>query len=114
VSSKYYGRIVDRSTVSADWKSSEKMASEGEDYRIGLIIDHNTNPITTGGGSCVFMHVWEGRGVPTSGCTAMPREQLEPIIAWLDPAKNPVLVQLPIEQYKKLKKSWKLPKLPKQ
>lgn len=111
--SKFYARVVDRATVTADWKSSEVMRKAPE-YEIGLIIAHNANPITVGGGSCIFMHIWDGAGVGTSGCTAMPREQLEPVIAWLDPAKNPLLVQLPIEQYKKLKKSWKLPGLPKQ
>ena len=65
-------------------------------------------------GGCLALWSRGGAGVGTSGCTAMPREQLEPVIAWLDPAKNPLLVQLPIEQYKKLKKSWKLPGLPKQ
>jgi hypothetical protein len=42
----------------------------------------------------------------------MAQEQLEPILAWLDPAKSPLLVQLPAAQYKKLMKPWHLPKLP--
>lgn len=107
--SKFYNQVLDRSSVTPDWHSAEHMRIE--DYRIGLVINHNVNPAKPGGGSCIFMHIWEGAGVGTSGCTAMPREQLEPIIAWLDPAKNPLLVQLPVEQYKKLKKSWHLPAL---
>jgi D-alanyl-D-alanine dipeptidase len=115
--SKYYARVVDRSVIensgaSADWHSSEVMRKI-EDYKIGVVINHNAGA-TTGGGSCIFMHIWEGRGVGTHGCTAMPREELEPVIAWLDPAKNPLLVQMPLAQYKKIRKSWKLPKLPKQ
>jgi len=42
----------------------------------------------------------------------MAQLQLEPILAWLDPAANPILVQLPQAQYKKLRKPWRLPKLP--
>lgn len=110
-SSHFYNIVLDRSTVTPDWHSSEHMLRKDDDYRIGLVIGHNASPAKPGGGSCIFMHIWEGPGVGTSGCTAMPREQLEPIIAWLDPAKDPLLVQLPIAQYNKLKKSWKLPAL---
>jgi D-alanyl-D-alanine dipeptidase len=110
--SRYYNRIVDRATVTPDWNSSEKMASEGVAYRWGAVIDHNVNPTIPGVGSCVFMHVWSGAGSGTAGCTAMAQEQLEPVLAWLDPAAGTLLVQLPVEQYKRLKKPWHLPKLP--
>jgi D-alanyl-D-alanine dipeptidase len=113
VTSRYYNRIVDRATVTPDWQSSEHMASEGEAYRWGAVIEHNANPIVPGVGSCVFMHIWAGPSQGTAGCTAMPQDQLEPILTWLDPAASPILVQLPQEQYKKLKKPWHLPKLPK-
>jgi len=111
--SRFYNRVLDRATVTPDWNSSEHMASEGESYRWGAVIDHNANPPVPGVGSCVFLHIWGGPAVGTAGCTAMPQEQLEPILAWLDPARNPLLVQLPQPQYKKLKKPWHLPKLPK-
>jgi L,D-peptidoglycan transpeptidase YkuD (ErfK/YbiS/YcfS/YnhG family) len=107
--SRFYNRIVDRTTVSPDWHSSEHMATAGVSYRWGAVIDNNANPATPGVGSCVFMHVWGGAGVGTAGCTAIPQAQLEPILAWLDPAARPVLVQLPMAQYKKLKKLWRLP-----
>jgi D-alanyl-D-alanine dipeptidase len=109
--SHFYNRIVDRATVTPDWNSSEKMASEGIAYRWGAVIDHNVNPTVPGAGSCVFLHVWSGPGSWTAGCTAMAQEQLEPILAWLDPAKSPLLVQLPLAQYKRLMKPWNLPKL---
>lgn len=111
VASRFYNRIVDRATVTPDWKSSEHMASEGDSYRWGAIIDHNANPPVPGVGSCVFMHIWSGPAHGTAGCTAMPQEQLEPILTWLDPAANPILVQLPQAQYKKLRRPWHLPKL---
>ncbi len=114
LTSRYYNRIVDRATVTPDWNSSERMASEGEAYLWGAVIDHNADPIVPGVGSCVFMHIWAGPGQGTAGCTAMPQQQLEPILTWLDPAASPILVQLPQAQYKKLRKPWHLPKLPKQ
>jgi L,D-peptidoglycan transpeptidase YkuD (ErfK/YbiS/YcfS/YnhG family) len=111
-SSAFYNQVVDRATVKPDWNSSEKMRHAGEVYRWGLVIDNNSNPVTRGSGSCVFMHIWMGPGVPTSGCTAMPEERLTSILAWLDPARKPLLLQLTYDDYKKLGKRWKLPKLP--
>jgi L,D-peptidoglycan transpeptidase YkuD (ErfK/YbiS/YcfS/YnhG family) len=110
--SHFYNRIVDRATVTPDWNSSEKMASAGTAYIWGAVIDHDANPPVPGVGSCVFMHIWAGAGHGTAGCTAMPQERLEPILAWLDPAKSPILVQMPVASYKRLEKAWRLPRLP--
>ena len=107
--SRSYNQIVDRATMTPDWNSSEKMLSVGEAYRWGAVIENNASPIVPSAGSCVFMHIWGGRGHGTAGCTAMAQEQLEPILAWLDPGKTPVLVQLPRAQYEKLRKAWRLP-----
>jgi L,D-peptidoglycan transpeptidase YkuD (ErfK/YbiS/YcfS/YnhG family) len=106
--SHFYNRIVDRAAVSPDWHSSEHMSQAGDAYRWGAVIDQNATAVPNGG-SCVFMHIWAGPTVGTAGCTAMPQDQLEPILAWLDPARNPLLVQLPLAQYERLKKSWQLP-----
>jgi hypothetical protein len=109
-SSRFYNRLVDRATVSPDWNSSEHMASTGEYYRWGAVVDHNVDPAVPGRGSCIFLHVWGGVGQGTTGCTAMAQPQLEPILAWLDPRARPVLVQLPATAYAKLRKPWRLPK----
>ena len=114
VRSVSYNKIVDRATVTPDWNSSEHMLSVGEAYRWGAVIENNANPIVPSAGSCVFMHIWGGRGHGTAGCTAMAQDQLEPILAWLDPGKTPVLVQLPRAQYEKLRKAWRLPGLAKE
>jgi hypothetical protein len=106
--SRFYNRILDRASVTPEWNSSERMSQAGEAYRWGAVIDHNPTAIPYTG-SCVFLHVWAGPAAGTAGCTAMPREQLEPILAWFDPAKNPLLVQLPVAQYTKLKERWQLP-----
>jgi hypothetical protein len=108
-SSHFYNTIVDRARTTPDWNSSEKMASAGISYRWGAVIEHNPEAAPRGG-SCVFLHIWSGPDHGTAGCTAMPQEQLEPILAWLDPAKMPILVQMPAANYKRLKKAWNLPK----
>jgi D-alanyl-D-alanine dipeptidase len=110
--SRFYNRVVDRAAVTADWKSSERMAEAGVYYRWGAVIDHNWNPPVPGGGSCIFLHVWGGAEEGTVGCTAMAEEELKPVLAWIDPARKPVFVQLPQAQYKKLRKPWRLPKPP--
>lgn len=111
--SRYYNQIVDRSTVTPDWSSSEHMAATGQYYRWGAVVDHNVNPATPGDGSCIFLHIWGGPASSTVGCTAMAAEDLTALLAWLNPADAPILVQLPRSQYKKLRKPWHLPRLPK-
>lgn len=112
VHSKYYNRVVDRAAVSPDWNSSEHMLYSNGQYRWGVVVEANTDPVIPGAGSCIFMHIWLGTGEGTVGCTAMAQENVEALLAWLDPAKKPLLLELPRAQYKKLRKSWKLPGLP--
>ena len=118
IGSKYYNRIVDRSVVAPDWNSSEHMRAVGEAYRWGIVVDHNgivtgdnANPPEPGGGSCVFLHIWHSHDQGTAGCTAMPQTQLETLLTWLDPARKPLLVQLPEPTYERLIDRWMLPKL---
>lgn len=109
--SKFYNQIVDRSTVAPDWNSSEHMLRSDGLYRWGILVEHNSSPAHAGAGSCIFMHIWRGPGQPTVGCTAMPQADLEALIRWLDPARTPLLVQLPEAEYQKLREGWRWPKI---
>jgi L,D-peptidoglycan transpeptidase YkuD (ErfK/YbiS/YcfS/YnhG family) len=115
--SKNYNRIVDRSVVAPDWNSSEHMRTVGESYRWGIVVDHNgsvtgdTNPPEPGGGSCIFLHIWSSHDQGTAGCTAMSQTDLETLLTWLDPARKPLLVQLPEPTYARVINRWMLPKL---
>lgn len=118
VRSKYYNRVVDRSTVAPDWNSSEHMRSVGEAYRWGIVVGHNgsvmknnAHPPVPGGGSCVFLHIWRSPSQGTAGCTAMPQNELETLLTWLDPKRKPMLVQLPAAAYARLIDRWALPPL---
>jgi hypothetical protein len=111
IRSKFYNQVVDRTTVSPDWNSSEHMLYSNGQYRWGLVVDHNMDPVVPGTGSCIFMHIWLGNGEGTVGCTAMAQDNLEAMMGWLDPARKPLLLQLPSLQYKKIKRRWKLPGL---
>ena len=108
-----------------DWGSHETMRRRDGLYRIGAVVAHNgpgvapslvpdgarldaTAP-TPGGGSCIFLHVWRGPGTTTAGCTAMPDPALAAVLAWLDAAAGPVLVQLPAPLADRLRGPWALP-----
>jgi len=108
--SSYYNIIKDRNSVAkVDWKSSEKMRMSDDEYKLGVFIAHNASPAEPGGGSCVFMHIWKEPGHPTSGCTAMSMGHLERIVGWLDPRSQPVIVQMPEEEYRRRQTPWHLP-----
>lgn len=110
--SMYYNRLVDSKKVNKDWGSAEDMYRymiEGV-YAYGIIIEHNYEHPKPGLGSCFFLHVYRGFGIPTSGgCTAVSLDQMEKIITWLDPNKKPVLVQLPEVVFAKFQQQWHLP-----
>lgn len=110
--SVHYNQFVTYSTKNRDWKSSEKMKEMDSLYALGLVIQHNLNPIEIGMGSAIFMHVWKDSNTGTEGCTTMAENNLREVISWLDVKQHPCLVQLPLEEYNKRKSQWELPDLP--
>jgi hypothetical protein len=109
--SRYYNRIEDRVSLTPDWHSSEQMLRSDDLYRWGIVVDHNSGPPQPGAGSCIFMHIWRGPGQGTAGCTAMPQVKMESLLRWIDPSRQPLLVQLPRLRYDALRKRLQLPKL---
>ena len=99
VASYFYNVIVDEREVVKDWKSAEEMKRSDGLYDLGVVIDHNSDPVTPGMGSCIFMHRWRDPGKGTAGCTAMSPENLERLTLWLDVECDPHLVQIPKEGY---------------
>ena len=108
--SSSYNTIVNRRSLARpDWKSSEKMREVGEAYHWGVVVNYNT-PATANRGSCIFLHVGGGPASKgTAGCTAMAESELRAMMAWLDPAKSPVLVQFPSLAMTALRANWSLP-----
>ena len=107
--SLYYNRVVDRDTVDrVDWSTAEQMLRPDGLYRWIVVVEDNWRPYS-GFGSCIFLHLWQGQGIPTIGCTAMRLEDLEFVVHWLDAKKRPLLVQLPEAVYLSLKQKWELP-----
>ena len=109
--SRHYNQVIDQSKIhQRDWSSAEKMILGDDRYKWGIIVQHNVPPVA-GAGSCIFLHVWKDRETATTGCTAMPEAAMLNLIHRLDPARHPLLVQLPQPLYVDLRSSWSLPSL---
>jgi D-alanyl-D-alanine dipeptidase len=107
--SRFYNKLVDRSKVAkVDWHSSEQMRRDDVRYKWGVVVDHNSAAIP-GAGSCIFLHIWMNSATLTSGCTAMPENDLVRLLHWLDPARHPILVQMPKAAYQSVLAKYGLP-----
>lgn len=108
--SRFYNRIIDRRDVPApDWSSVEDMLRTDDQYRLGLLVRHNMDPVVPGGGSCIFLHIWRGQGLASSGCTSMDPQAMLEVLRWLDAERAPVLAQMPRLELERYGASWRLP-----
>lgn len=106
--SAHYNTIVDRDRVPrVDWTSSERMR-EIEQYALGVHVAYNAPP-RPARGSCIFLHIWAGPNSVTAGCTAMTEPALRELMGWLDPARRPMLVQLPAVALERVRGDWGVP-----
>jgi L,D-peptidoglycan transpeptidase YkuD (ErfK/YbiS/YcfS/YnhG family) len=88
VDSEDYNKWVKGKPNAASW---EKMKRDDDQYKYGVVIEYNMHPIVKGKGSAIFLHVWKG-GESTLGCVSMSEEMILKILAWLDPAKKPLII----------------------
>ena len=99
-----YNRILDATpdAPQSEFSSAERMRRDlayGDSlYEFGVVVQYNPDgrrdPETgVGLGSCIFLHVWRGPSSTTVGCTAMDRQDLLDLMAWLDPARDPMVIQ---------------------
>ena len=108
--SRHYNLIVDRRNIrTPDWFSHEDMRRRDEQYVLGVVVAHNSDPPEPGRGSCIFLHVWRAPGAPTAGCTASSLDDMRTLAAWLDGSRQPLLVQLPDDEYQRRRVAWGLP-----
>lgn len=106
--SKFHDQGLARTAMPSDGKSAEPVPGVGS-FDWGLVLQQNAGPMRPGDGSCTFLDIWSGPGEPTTGCTATAKEQIKILLGWLDPNRQPLLVQLPAAEYTVLEKSWGLP-----
>lgn len=113
VKSSHYGRIVAAPPGNAPppWSSAELLRMPTDHYKYLVVIDYNMKQPSPGAGSCIFLHVAPsplGTEGPTAGCTALVESQLISLLRWIDPARTPLLLQLPKDVLKTAAKSFDL------
>jgi L,D-peptidoglycan transpeptidase YkuD (ErfK/YbiS/YcfS/YnhG family) len=84
-------------------ESPEKMKRDDGLYEFGIVVQYNASPVVKGRGSAIFFHIWRGPGSATIGCTAMAKDDLLTLIRWLEPAKKPLLIQLPQDELNRVR-----------
>jgi L,D-peptidoglycan transpeptidase YkuD (ErfK/YbiS/YcfS/YnhG family) len=115
--SPYYNTRIDEKKVPAklkgkiQWRTAEHMKFNGIDYKYVIFVKHNPDHIP-GKGSAIFLHLNSPQRTPTTGCTAMDEENMLVLLRWLDPAKHPLFVQMPLTEYSTYMTEWGLPYLP--
>jgi hypothetical protein len=77
------------------WKSAEKMRRQDWLYNLGLVVQQNTDPVIKGRGSAVFLHIRIRPDQVTSGCIAMPEQDLKHLLQWLKVDQAPLLLAVP-------------------
>ena len=88
VNSEDYNKWVEGEPNAASW---EKMRRDDDQYKYGVVIEYNMDPIVKGKGSAIFLHVWKDGG-PTLGCVSMSGEMVLKTLGWLDPGKKPLII----------------------
>jgi D-alanyl-D-alanine dipeptidase len=106
-----YARIVHLESPKAPvtWRSAEYLRMATEHYRYLVVIHYNDLRPRKGAGSCIFLHVAPPPGGGTAGCTALAAEDLLTLLRWMDPAQNPVLIQVPEPVLDSARAAWGLP-----
>lgn len=92
INSPFYNKIINKTKTPHNAKSFEYMKLNNSYYSYGIVVNHNGLKGTPkkGAGSCIFIHI---KPTPTSGCIAMKKEEIKTILKWLNPNKNPLLIQ---------------------
>ncbi len=93
------------------WEKKQQMKQGDYAHALKLFIGHNPPPkAKPKAGSAIFFHIWRGGGSKsTAGCTTMSKANLEKLVAWVNPDKQPVYILLPQVEYKTYRAPWKLP-----
>ncbi|WP_094763140.1 SH3 domain-containing protein [Bacillus andreraoultii] len=93
--SSLYNTWQSKKKTNGKWKSAENMNHRL--YKYGFVINHNTDRIPYKG-SAIFFHTGTSY---TLGCTATSEKNVLSILKWLDPKKNPVIIQTPMSELNK-------------
>ena len=68
--------------------SAEKLFRDDDRYDIVCVTNHNQNPIISGRGSAIFIHVASNNYSATAGCIALSLHDLTEILSTLNNASE--------------------------
>jgi L,D-peptidoglycan transpeptidase YkuD (ErfK/YbiS/YcfS/YnhG family) len=71
------------------WRSYERLQQPL--YKYAIILKYNDDPVVSGKGSAIFLHIWRAAGKPTAGCIAMSESNLLQLMRLLDPDLSPAI-----------------------
>lgn len=71
---------------------TERLGADSELMRVCIVVDYNRWPAVPGKGSAIFIHRAHPDGAGTLGCIGFDKEDLDWLLATLDPAKTPRVV----------------------
>ena len=103
--------VLPEGTVPPAWWEKEMMKPDTPAHELMVLIEHNYPDSVADAGSAIFFHIQRSPVRRSAGCTVMPREAIEELIAWLDPKKKPLLAELPRPDYQTRRTAWGLPPL---
>lgn len=89
--SKFYNTLQ-QNPSNGRWNSAENMNIPAYDY--GFVINYNAERIP-GKGSAIFFHVSDSW---TAGCTGASKQDVIDILKWINPEKQPVIIQAPEDE----------------
>ncbi len=72
--------------------SHEVLRRQDNLYKYVIVVEYNTDPVTPGMGSAIFVHVWRGAKKPTAGCVALAEADILRLLQWLDKRQDPVIL----------------------
>lgn len=71
------------------WNSFERMTHSL--YKYGVVIRYNEEPIVSGKGSAIFLHIKTSTTKHTLGCIALDEKDMTNVIKWLKEDMNPII-----------------------
>ena len=89
LSKEYNQWIEDESGIYKANPNCERLLSVMPQYKYALVIDYNSNPIVTGKGSAIFIHVQPEDNRGTAGCISLSETNIVRLLKWLNPSLEP-------------------------
>lgn len=110
-SPQYNRHVILSHEPATPWEKKQQMKQNDPAHSLKLFIAHNAAPkVIPNAGSSIFFHIWRAGGTRASaGCTTMDKPKLQWLISKIDPARHPLYVLLPKNEYATLREPWKLP-----